>query len=87
MYGFFSRMMTDTILAIEIRRKACLDIEVELSTECAEDEDDVEVAPKELLDLIDRHERRSQQNIDSPLEVNLGTKSEPRVEFIGAKLV
>lgn len=40
------------------------------------DEDDVEAATKELLDLITRHKRRSQLNIDLPLKVNLGTESE-----------
>lgn len=50
-----------------------------------EDEDDAE-APKELLNLIDRHEMRSQPNIESPLEVSLETESEIEVVFIGAKL-
>lgn len=80
------RMMIDGAYDVETQRITCLDIEVDLSTDCAKDKDDVEVAPKELLDLIDRYERRSQPNIDLPLEVNLGTESEPRVVFVGTKL-
>lgn len=38
------------------------------------------------VDLTDRHEKRSQPNIESRLEVNLGTMSEPKVVFVGAKL-
>lgn len=64
----------------------CLDIGVDLKTDHIEDEEDAEAAPKELLDLLDRHERRSQLNIVSPLKVNLGTESEPKVVFIGIKL-
>lgn len=51
-----------------------------------EEEQDVKAAPKELIDLIDRHERRFQPNIKSPLEVNLRTESEPKVVFVGTKL-
>lgn len=80
------RMMADITLDVEARRNKCLDIEVALSTDCAEGEDDVETAPNELLDLIDKHERRSQLNIDLPLEVNLRIESEPGVVFVGAKL-
>lgn len=36
-----------------------LDIEVDLRTNQLEDEEDAEVAPQELLDLIDRQEMRS----------------------------
>lgn len=32
------------------------------------------------------HERKSQPNIDSPLEVNLGTESEPKIVSFGAQL-
>lgn len=43
----------------EIGGKSCLDIGVYLNTDCTEDEKDVEASPKELLNLIVKHERRS----------------------------
>lgn len=75
------RMMANGILETKTDGNACLDIGAGLSTGCAEGED-VEATHKELLDLIDRHER----NIDSPLQVNLENGSEPKVVFIDVKL-
>lgn len=49
-------------------------------------EDDVETPPEELLDLIDIHERRSKSKMDSSLEVNLKTESEPKIIFVDIKL-
>lgn len=46
-------------------------------TDHVEGEDDAEVAQKELLDLVDRYEKRSQPNI-APLESNLGKSLSPR---------
>lgn len=43
--------------------------------------------PKKPLDLVNRLERRSQPIMESPLEVNLGTKVEAKKVFVGAKLV
>lgn len=43
----------------EIGGKSCLDIGVYLNTDYTEDEKDVEASPKELLNLIVKHERRS----------------------------
>lgn len=63
----------------------CLNIRVDLKIFHAEDEDDGEATPKELLDLLDRKERRSHPNIASPLEVSLETESERNVVF-GANL-
>lgn len=48
-----------------------------LESTSKQDEDDVEVAHKELIDLMDRHGRRSQPNIELPLKVNFVTESEP----------
>lgn len=42
---------------MELRGITCLDIGVDLKIDYVEDEDDVEIAPKEFLDLIYRHER------------------------------
>lgn len=67
-------------------RNACLDIQVDLKTDQVEEEDDAEATPNELLNLIDRHERRSQPNIESLLEVNLGTNAEPKIVMVGSKL-
>lgn len=64
---------------IELDGNACLHIEVHLKTDYVEDKDDAKTAPKDLLDLIDKYERRSQLNIKLPLEVNLGSKSEPKI--------
>lgn len=64
----------------------CLNVGVDLKINHVEDEDDVKAAFTKLVDLIDRHKRRSQLNIVSPLEVNLGIEREPKVVFIGAKL-
>lgn len=58
------RMMASNIPEAKIGGNICLDIGVILNIELAEDEDDVEALPKELLDLIDRFERRSQPNIN-----------------------
>lgn len=52
---------------------SCLDIEIDLKTDHVEDQEDVEAALEVLLELIDRHVKRSQPNIKSPLEVNIGT--------------
>lgn len=49
-------------------------------------QDDVEAAPKELLDLIDKHKRRCKPNIELILKVNLMTESEPIVVLVGPKL-
>lgn len=64
---------------IEPGGNACLDIRVGLKADPAADE--VETAPKELHDLVDRHKRRSHRNIESPLEV-LRTESEPNIVFV-----
>lgn len=64
----------------------CLDIEGALETNHDEEENDVETTSKELLNLIDRHEKRSQSNIESPSKVDFGTESEPKVVFIRVKL-
>lgn len=52
-----SEMMVNRNLKTKTGGNTCLDIEVRLNTGRAEDENDVEAVPKELLDLIDRHER------------------------------
>lgn len=67
-------------------RDDCLDIGVDLRTDQVEDQDDAEPTTKELLDLFERHERRSLPNIESALEVNLGTKAEPKIVMVGSKL-
>lgn len=46
---------------------------MDLKTDHAEGEHDVETVPKELLDLVDIHAMRSWSNIGSSLEVNLRT--------------
>lgn len=56
-----------------------LDIRVDLSIDYAEGEHDVEIVPKELLDLNNRYERRSQSSIDSPLEVISGSRVSPEL--------
>lgn len=65
-------MMASSILESKTGGNTCIDIGVSLNMDCVEDEDDVKAAPKEFLDLVDRHERKSQTNIELPLEVNLG---------------
>lgn len=80
------RAMANRIPEVGTSENACFDVKVDLCADSVEDEDDVEGAPKEILDLVDRHERKSQPNIDSPLEVNLGTESEPKMVSVGAKL-
>lgn len=60
---------------------ACLDFEVNLKIDHIKDEDNVEATLK-LFNLIDRHERSSQHNIKSPLEVNLMIESEPTTIFV-----
>lgn len=62
------------------------DIEVNLCTSSAEGEDDIKATPKEILNIVDRHERKSQPNVNSPLELNLGTGSDPKIVFVGPKL-
>lgn len=52
-------MMASSILKAKTGRNACLNIEVDLSTDSVEGKDDVEAMPKETLDLVDRHERKS----------------------------
>lgn len=42
-------------------RNICVNIGVDLKSDQVEDEEDAEDNPKELLDLGDRHERRSYQ--------------------------
>lgn len=42
-----------------------------------EGENDAEVACNELLDLVDKYEKRSQLNIELPLEANLGKSLSP----------
>lgn len=42
--------------------------------------------PRNFLDLVNRHGKRSQPNIDLPLEVNLGTDAVLKVIKVGAKL-
>lgn len=64
----------------------CLDIGVNLKTDHVKDEGDAKAASVELLDLVDRHEKRSSPNIESPIKVNLRTKIEPRIVFVGVKL-
>lgn len=53
------RIMADNTHDVETRRNTYFDIEVDLSTDCAEGEHNAETAPRELLDLIDRYEMRS----------------------------
>lgn len=69
-----------------MRVNTSLDIRFGLDADCTEDGDDVGNLSKELLDLVERHEMRLYPNIDSPLEVNLETESEPKVVFVDAKL-
>lgn len=84
--GFLFKMMTSNTSQTNLARNVCLDIRVNLKTDHIEGEDDAEVALKELLDIVDRHERRHQPNIDSPLKVNLGIEAKPKIVFVGAKL-
>lgn len=65
-------MMADSISTTEECGGVGLDIGVDLETDSKEDGNDAETTLKELLDLIDWHEKRSQSNIESPLEINLG---------------
>lgn len=53
------RMLANSISDTETRRKTCLNIKVNLSTDCAEGEDEVKTTPKELLELTNRHKMRS----------------------------
>lgn len=78
--------MADSIPKAKTEGNPFLDIEVDPSTNSGEGEDDVEDTPKEILDMVNRHERKSLPNIDSPLEVNLGTESKLKVVFVGAML-
>lgn len=80
------RMIANGILNTKTSGNTCLDTGVHLSMDGAEGEDNVRATAKELFDLVDRHERRSQPNIGSPLEVYLGIESEPKVVFVNAKL-
>lgn len=59
---------------------------VDLKRDHVEGEDDAEADFEKLLGVINRHERRSQPNIKSPLEMNLETEAEPKMVFVGAKL-
>lgn len=59
--------MANSILETKTGGNTWLDIEVDLNTDGVEDEDNVEAAPKELLNPVDKHEGRSQPHIDSPL--------------------
>lgn len=70
----------------EVGGNVWLDTGVHLDTVRMEEEDDIEATPKELFDLIDRHERRSQSNIKSSLEANRDIENEPKVMFVGTKL-
>lgn len=78
-------MMTDSTSTTEAGGNVCLNIVVDLETKHEEDEINAKTALKELIDLIDRHKRRSQPNSELPLEINLGSKSEPKVVFVGFK--
>lgn len=75
-------MMANSIPNAKIGGNACLDIKVDPNANSVEGEDDVEDTAKEILDPVDRHERKSQPNIDSPVEVNLGIETDPKVMFI-----
>lgn len=66
----FFRMIVISTQMIEAYENMCLDIGFNLHTDRVENEDDVEATPKELLGLIDILERRTQLNIESPLEVS-----------------
>lgn len=79
--------MASSVPKTETGRNMCLDIRVDLNIYCSKDEVDVEASPEGLLDLVDRYKRRSQPNIKLPLEVNLGINGEPKVVFVGAKLI
>lgn len=81
-----SIMMANGIPETKLGEKSCLDIGVDFNTDCAGYEDDVEAAPKELLDIINRHEMRCQSNIKLPLKVNLGIEIESKIVFVGVKL-
>lgn len=59
----------------------CLYIRVNVKTDQVEGEDAAKVAPNHL-DLVDRHERRSQVNIELPLEVNLWIDVEPKIVLL-----
>lgn len=64
-------------------RNVCLDNVVDLRMNQVEDEDDAKATPKDLLHLLDRHERKFQPNIKLPPEVNLGTAFKPNVVMVG----
>lgn len=85
-FEFIFRMTANNSLITELGGNACLDIGFDLKTDHVQDEDNVEAAPKELIDLIDRHEKRFQSNIESPLEVNLWTVSKKNVVLVSSKL-
>lgn len=51
---FLFRMMADSTFTIEASGNVSLQIRFDLKTEQVEDEDNVEAASKELLDLIER---------------------------------
>lgn len=79
--------MSSSINQTNLRgRNVCLDTRVNLQTDQIEDKDDAEATPKELHKLVDRHERRSQPNVGSPLEVNLMMDMEPRILMVILKL-
>lgn len=71
---------------IEVSWILCLDIGVDLKIVHVEDEDDAKAASKGLLNLIDKHERRSLPNTESPLQVHLGTEGEHKIVFVSCKL-
>lgn len=53
------RMMANSIPRARTGGNACLDIEINLNTNSGEGKDYVEVTPKEIVDLVDSHERKS----------------------------
>lgn len=82
-----ARNNADSTSTIEAGGNVCIDSGVNLKTDYEEDKNNVETAPKELLDLIDIHGRRSQPNTKSLLEIILGIESEPKVVFVGASWI
>lgn len=67
-------------------RNVCLNINADLKTGHVEGEGVAETIPKELLNLLNRYERRFQLNIELSLEVNLGAEAKPKTVFVCAKL-
>lgn len=57
-------MMANSTSTTEAGGSLCLDIRVDLKTDREEDENDAETMPEELLDLINKHERRSQPTLN-----------------------